>query len=422
MTQSEDLRLRFTFPHGVRMAIAAACLILGTAPAVAQKFDDIAQTPPMGWNSWNHFGCNIDEKLIRATADAMVANGMRDAGYAYVNLDDCWQGARDAGGTIQPDATRFPAGMKALADYVHARGLKFGLYSDAGSKTCGGRPGSQGHEYQDARQYARWGVDYLKYDWCSTGEGAAKRNPQEAYATMRDAIHAAGRPMILSICEWGDSKPWSWAAPVGHLWRTTGDITNCWDCIVSHGAWFSSGVLAILDQQSQARAAAGPGHWNDPDMMEVGNLPTFTENRAHFTLWAMLAAPLIAGTDVDALKPEIRSILIDRDVIAVDQDKLGIQGFAWIKRDGFEVWAKPLEGGDWAIALLNRGSAPRSETVDWNKLDLKDDLSGHDAKLATTRYRIRDLWTKRTAADSATPLTVALGGHDVALYRLSPTR
>lgn len=416
--------MRFTFFRrlGSVLGLAAAYLMLGTTPATAQKFDGIAQTPPMGWNSWNHFGCNIDEKLIRSTADAMVANGMRDAGYTNVNLDDCWQGTRDADGTIQPDAARFPSGMKALADYIHARGLKFGLYSDAGSKTCGGRPGSQGHEYQDAQTYARWGVDYLKYDWCSTGEGAAKRNPQEAYATMRDAIHAAGRPMILSICEWGDSKPWLWATSVGHLWRTTGDITNCWDCVVNHGTWFSSGVLAILDQQSQARAAAGPGHWNDPDMMEVGNLPTFSENRAHFTLWAMLAAPLIAGTDVNALKPDIRAILIDRDVIAIDQDRLGIQGFAWIKRDGLEIWAKPLDAGDWAIAVLNRGSAPRTETIDWPRLDLKDDLSGHDAKLGAMRYRIRNLWTKRDAGETTAPLAVALGAHDVALYRLTPTR
>ncbi len=395
-------------------------LTLFSAPASAQKFEGLALTPPMGWNSWNEYACNIDERLIRATADRMVANGMRNAGYTYVNLDDCWHGRRDENGIIQPDPVRFPSGIKALADYIHARGMKIGIYSDAGAKTCGGKPGSQGHEYQDAFQYARWGIDYLKYDWCSTGDGAAKRNPQEAYRTMRDAIRAAGRPMILSICEWGDSKPWEWAADVGHLWRTTGDIINCWDCVVSHGSWFSSGILSILDRQAPLRTAAGPGHWNDPDMMEVGNLPTFAENRSHFTMWAMLAAPLIAGTDLERASPDILKILTDRDAIAVNQDKLGIQAFPWIKRADVEIWAKPLDRGEWAIAVLNRSNAPQVTAIEWGRYELKDDSFARDAKLSTTRYDIRDLWTKKSVGNTGVATQVRTGAHETMLFRLSP--
>ena len=228
------------------------------------------------------------EGIVRETADAMVATGMRDAGYRYVIIDDCWQGERDADGFIQPDPERFPSGMKALADYVHAKGLKLGLYSDAGWTTCGDRPGSRGHEYQDALSYARWGIDYLKYDWCDT-DGL---NAEGAYQTMRDALEAAGRPIVFGICEWGDNQPWEWGKTIGHLWRTTGDIAPCFDCEVDHGDWSSWGVLRILDMQEGLRAHAGPGHWNDPDMLEVGNGMSEAEDRAHFSMWAMLAAPL----------------------------------------------------------------------------------------------------------------------------------
>lgn len=258
----------------------------------AQKFEGLAETPPMGWNSWNTFGCNIDEALIRETADTLVSSGMRDAGYIYVNLDDCWHGERDSLGFIHPDPERFPSGMKALADYVHRQGLKIGIYSDAGTATCAGYPGSQGREYQDALQYAAWGIDYLKYDWCNTGT----RNAQEAYTTMRDALHEAGRPMVLSICEWGNNQPWEWGQDVGHLWRTTGDITNCWDCVEDHGTWNSWGIMKIFDMQDGLRQYAGPGHWNDPDMMEVGNGMSVGEDRAHFSMWSMLAAPSSPAT------------------------------------------------------------------------------------------------------------------------------
>ena len=375
----------------------------------------------MGWNSWNHYGCNIDDALIRRTADALVASGLRDAGYTYVNLDDCWHGERDANGNIQADSERFPSGMKALGDYLHARGLKFGIYSDAGATTCAGRPGSQGHEFQDAAQYARWGVDYVKYDWCATGTGEAQRNPREAYATMSRAIAAAGRPMVLSICEWGENDPWLWGRAYGHLWRTTGDIINCWDCTIGHGNWISSGVLPILDKQEALRAHSGPGGWNDPDMMEVGNLPTLAENRSHFALWAMLSAPLIIGTDVPGMSSDIRAILANPRLIAIDQDPLGIAAFRWIATPEVEVWAKPLADGNWAIALLNRTAQPRDFTIDWARHgELKDDLKGRRADFAQARFALTDAWTGRAAGTTAAPLVRAIGPRDTHVFTLTP--
>ena len=212
-------------------------------PAAAQKFEGLAKTPQLGWNSWNKFACNVNEQMIRETADAMVASGMKAAGYQYVNIDDCWHGERDARGFITPNKEHFPSGMKALADYVHSKGLKLGIYSDAGWKTCGGKPGSRGYEYQDALRYAEWGIDYLKYDWCNTDGLKA----EGAYLTMREALRKAGRPVLFSLCEWGDNKPWDWAKPIGHSWRTTGDIWDCFDCVKDHGTWQSRGVLQILD-------------------------------------------------------------------------------------------------------------------------------------------------------------------------------
>ena len=400
--------------------VLTALLLALPGVATAQKAPGLALTPPMGWNSWNHFGCNIDEELIHETADALVKSGLRDAGYVYVNLDDCWQLSRDERGDIQPDPAKFPSGMKALGEYIHARGLKFGVYSDAGEKTCGGRPGSQGHEFQDAAQYARWGVDYIKYDWCSTGTGEGERNPREAYATMSRAIAASGRPMILSICEWGDHKPWLWGREVGQLWRTTGDITNCWDCIVNHGSWFSSGILSILDRQDALRAYSGPDGWNDPDMMEVGNLPTPAENRSHFAMWTMLSAPLIIGTDVEAMTPAIRDLLANRRLIAIDQDPLGIPAMKWITRPGLDYWAKPLADGRWAIALLNRGDAPVSARLDWASVELTDALKDKKAGFAKTRYRLTDVWTGQAAGTTAAPLERTVGPHDTLVFTLDP--
>ena len=404
-----------TWLLSVRLITATLVVCLGPA-ASAQKFDGLAPTPPMGWNSWNNFGCNVSEQLIRETADAMASSGMKDAGYEYVNIDDCWHGERDSLGFIHPNSKRFPSGMKALADYVHSLGLKLGIYSDAGWKTCGGYPGSRGYEYQDALTYATWGIDYLKYDWCNT-EGL---NAQGAYTTMRNALYKAGRPIVFSLCEWGDNQPWNWAADVGHLWRTTGDITNCFDCIIDHGTWKSWGILQILDKQDGLRRHAGPDHWNDPDMMEVGNDLTDGENRAHFSMWSMLAAPLIAGNDLRSMSAETAAILTNRDVIAVNQDPLGVQAFRHSREGDLEIWFKPLVDGDWAVAVLNRGLQPQTVDVDWGELHISDGYSGRSANFDSKVYDIKDLWANDRVGDTTESLVAAVPGHDVLMYRLTP--
>jgi alpha-galactosidase len=393
--------------------IAALALMAGAASAHAQKFEGLADTPQMGWNSWNKFACDINEELIRETADAMVKNGMRDAGYRYINLDDCWHGKRDENGNIQPDPQRFPSGIKALADYVHSRGLKLGIYSDAGATTCGHKPASRGHEYQDALTYARWGVDYLKYDWCDT-EGLSAKG---AYTTMRDALRAAGRPILFSMCEWGDNKPWEWAQEVSHSWRTTGDITACWDCELTHGSWSSLGVLRIMDKNAPLRKYAGPGHWNDMDMLEVGNGLTPDEERAHFSIWAMMTSPLISGNDLRRMSPATLKVLTNRDVIAVNQDKLGVQALRMIARGDFEVWIKPLDGGDWAVLFLNRGERTIDERFDWRAHPLADDLSKREADFNKTTFRWTDLWQQK-GGDTSRPLELKLAPHSVTMVRL----
>ena len=403
-----------------RLLLLLITALLCTAPAAAQKAEGLALTPPMGWNSWNHYACEIDETLIKRTADAMVSSGLRDAGYVYVNLDDCWHGERDANGMIQPDPQRFPSGMRALGDYLHDRGLKFGIYSDAGAMTCAGRPGSQGHEFEDARQYAAWGVDYVKYDWCNTGEGVAQRNPREAYATISRAIAESGRPMILSICEWGDHEPWLWGKEIGHLWRTTGDITNCWDCQLGHGNWWSNGILPILDKQVPLRQYSGPGGWNDPDMMEVGNMATAAEDRSHFAMWAMLAAPLIMGTDVTGMTAQTRAILTNPRIIAIDQDSLGRSAMRWRGYPDYDIWAKPLAGDRWAIALLNRSNQPQQISVDWVHGELRDDLTGRDPAFGSRTYAIENAWTGAAEGTTAKPLERRVGPRDTLVFTLTP--
>jgi alpha-galactosidase len=387
-----------------------------TIQTYAQKFEGLALTPPMGWNSWNRFHCNVDEKLIREVADAIVTSGMKDAGYQYVIIDDCWQGERDKSGFIQPDPARFPSGMKALADYIHSKGLKFGIYSDAGWRTCGGRPGSRGYEYQDALTYAQWGVDYLKYDWCNTEE----LNARGAYLTMRNALYKAGRPIVFSICEWGDNEPWLWGKEIGHLWRTTGDIAPIFDGEVGHGNWTSWGVLQIIDMREGIRIYAGPDHWNDPDMMEVGNGMSVSEDRAHFSMWCMLAAPLIAGNDPRSMSQATREILTNKEAIAVDQDELGIQGFKCLKLDDLEVWAKPLKNNELAICFLNRGKETRSFDFDWEKQIIEDNFSQHYYDFQQKEYKVRDLWLRKDLGTTKKPLSVELGAHDVIMLRLSP--
>ena len=394
------------------IAVLLFCLPLALN---AQKFVGLAQTPPMGWNSWNKFACNIDENLIKTIADAMVESGLRDAGYVYLNLDDCWHGERDSLGFIQADPLKFPSGMKALGDYIHSKGLKFGIYSDAGRKTCGGRPGSFGHEYQDALQYAKWGVDYLKYDWCETED----INPVGAYNLMRDALRAAGRPILFSMCEWGHSKPWTWAKETGHMWRTTGDIFNCFDCVDQHPGWAAYGVLQILDMQNGLRQYAGPGHWNDPDMLEVGNGQSVNEDRAHFSMWSMLAAPLILGNDIRSMSQHTKDILMNKEVIAVNQDKLGIQGLKFAAEDGLEFWFKPLADNDWAFCVLNRSTTDKQYVIDWQKFNLYDEVSKRFTDFDSKIYTIRNLWTNQNEGDTKKVRPVTIPGHDVVMYRLS---
>ena len=390
-------------------------LVLATA-AHAQKFENLALTPPMGWNSWNKFAGNISEQLIRETADAMATNGMRDAGYVYVVVDDCWEAMeRDKLGNIVADPKKFPGGMKALGDYLHAKGFQFGIHNCAGTKTCAGFPGGRGHEFQDALTYASWGVDFLKYDWCEHGTA----NSEETYKTMRDGLHTTGRPIVFSLCEWGDTKPWLWATNIGHLWRTTGDIYNCFDCVYDHGSWKSWGVLQILDKQDGLREYAGPGRWNDPDMLEVGNGMPVNEERAHFSMWCLLAAPLVAGNDMKTMNAETREILLNPEAIAVDQDRLGIQGFKYSAKEGVEVWFKPMSGGDWAMAVLNRSTNAQAVTFDWKKEKMNDTLAKRAAHFDSITYQLRDLWAKQARGTTAAPLTTTVPGHDVLLLRLS---
>ncbi len=381
----------------------------------AQKFENLAQTPPMGWNSWNKFACNVSAQMLKDIADAMVSSGMKDAGYEYIVVDDCWHGDRDSMGFIQENKEHFPSGMKATIDYIHSKGLKFGIYSCAGAETCAGKPGSRGHEYQDALTYAKWGVDYLKYDWCNT----ENINAIGAYTTMRDALYAAKRPVVFSLCEWGDNKPWEWGAEVGHLWRTTGDIYDCFDCEEDHGTWSSWGVMKILDMQDGLREFAGPGHWNDPDMMEVGNGGmTVNEDRAHFSMWCMLASPLIAGNDLVSMSQETLDILTNKDAIAVNQDSLGIQGFKFASTDSLETWFKPLDKGDWAVCFLNRSSKGKTIDFDW-KTKVYDEFTKRDLNAAETSYEIFNIWTKKKMGKTKKVLKAEVPSHDVLMLRLT---
>jgi alpha-galactosidase len=398
--------------------ISALILLIAVASAIAQPDTaanpspsaNLALTPPMGWNSWNKFGCNVNEDMIKGMADAMVKSGMKDAGYQYVVIDDCWQVSRDKDGNIVADPQRFPSGIKALADHVHSLGLKFGIYSDAGSKTCAGRPGGLGHEYQDALKYASWGVDYLKYDWCNT----TTQDARASYANMRNALDATGRPIVLSICEWGTAKPWLWGQGVGgNLWRTTGDIQDRfsgkkeWE----PGNCCNFGVTAILDAEAEIYSYAGPGHWNDPDMLEVGNGGmTNTEYSSHFSFWALLAAPLIAGNDLRDMKPEIHDILTNKEVIAVNQDPLGRQGRRVWKDGELEVWSKPLSGGRRAVILFNRGESEKQVTARWTDLDYPESLSAS----------VRDLWQKKDVGKSTAKFAAAVAPHAVVMVTLTP--
>ena len=393
----------------LRIAAAAvivfAALSLGPGrPEIRALDNGLALTPPMGWNTWNKFGCTIDEKAVREIAEAMVASGMREAGYRYIVIDDCWQIDRDSKGNIIVDGKAFPSGIKALADYVHSKGLKFGIYSDAGTKTCAGRPGSWGYEFQDARQYAEWGVDYLKYDWCNNGG----QNSEAAYSRMRDALLASGRPIVFSICEWGSTKPWLWAKDIGNLWRTTGDIQDMWE---GKKDWGGLGVIQIIDLQVGLEAFSGPGHWNDPDMLEVGNGGlTATESRTHFSFWCLLGAPLMAGNDLRTMKPETQDILTNKEVIAIDQDPLGRQG-SKVKGDGDrEVWSRPLADGSRAVILLNRGKTEAQVTVNWAEIGYPKTLEA----------KVRDLWQHKDTGAFKGSYSATVTGHGVVMVKITP--
>ena len=380
----------------------------------AQKFDNLALTPPMGWNSWNRFKCDINEKLVREIAKAMVETGMKDAGYRYIVIDDCWQVARDEEGNILADPDRFPSGIAALADYIHSLGLKFGLYSDAGVKTCQKRPGSRGYEFQDARTYARWGVDYLKYDWCDH----STQNAPASYALMRDALYKAGRPVVFSICEWGQNQPWLWGKDIGHLWRATGDIRSSF---IEPLDWGET-VVSIIEKVNLIRKYSGPGHWNDLDMLQVGNKGiSVTESRSHFTMWCMLSSPLMAGNDLRNMPEEIKNILINKEVIALNQDSLGIPALKWVDYGDFEIWLKPLQNGDYALCFLNLDTKTKNFEIELSGNRVYD---GDFNKIHNGIYeiddsfQIRDLWKHKMIGTTKEKLSIRVPGHDVVLLRL----
>lgn len=382
------------------------------------KFEGLAMTPPMGWNSWNTFATNIDEKLVKETADIMVSSGMAAAGYNYIVLDDGWMTKeRDANGDLVPDPVKFPNGMKAVIDYVHNKGLKFGLYNCAGTQTCAGYPGTRGYEYQDARFYAKLGIDFLKYDWCNTKGITAP----EAYTTMSNALKTAGRPIVFSLCEWGDNQPWEWGKPVGNLWRISGDIYPCFDCEFKHPEnWSSWGFMKIVEMRKDIRKYSGPDHWNDFDMMEVGNEMNDTEDKSHFAMWCMMASPLVAGNDFRKMSKETLAILTNKELIAVDQDKLGIQGFKYSAEDGLEVWVKPLSDGNWAVTFLNRSEVAKKINFDWKKHIIKDADFGYEADFSKTAFKLKDLWKNKEIGNTKKNFVSDLAPHDVITLRLIP--
>jgi len=380
----------------------------------AQKNGDIALTPPMGWNSWNLVEANVSEKIICEIADSMAANGMRDAGYQYIIIDDFWVGGRDSKNRLFPDSVRFPNGMKAVADYVHSKGLKLGIYSDAAELTCGGVTASYGFEELDARTFAEWGIDYLKYDYCNAPTDVL--TAFQRYKKMGDALKATGRPIVYAICEWGQRQPWLWArAAGGHLWRTTYDSRDTW---YSHDTGLA-GIMDIFELQNGLEQYAGPGGWNDPDMLMVGlwgkgksSSPdkrfhgcSFVEYRSHFALWAMLAAPLILNCDVRNLDQQTKEIILNKEIIAIDQDSLGVQGKIIFHKDSIVVLSKPLRHGDVAICILNRNNTSVSY-----KLDVQRDLS------IWFPHSCRDIY-KRKNLGTVKILQGTLASHDCVVFR-----
>jgi len=369
--------------------IVATVLYAGAADST------LAATPPMGWNSWNHFACRVTAADVRAAADAIAANGMKDAGYVYVNIDDCWEGTRDAAGKIQPNE-KF-GDMKALADYVHSKGLKIGIYSSPGPKTCAGYEGSYGHEEQDAQQYADWGFDYLKYDWCSAEKVYQRSEMEAVYKKMHDALVRTGRPIVFSLCQYGFGRVWRWGASVGgNLWRTTEDISDLYDR-----------MSVIGFDQDGLEPFAGPGHWNDPDMLEVGNgKMNHDEYITHMSLWVLLAAPLLAGNDLSQMSQETLDILTNKEVIAVDQDAKGVQGRRIAAEGPLEVWAKPLADGGIAVGLFNRGESVNPVKVNFKQIGAKESS------------KVRDLWAHKDLGSFTGNYTTDIPRHGGVLIKV----
>jgi alpha-galactosidase len=377
------------------------------APVVAapEAASALAATPPMGWSTWNHYAHAISDKLIREQADAMVASGMKDAGYVYVHIDGGWEGQRDANGVLHPLPT-FPD-MKALGDYIHSKGLKFGLYSGPGPVTCAGAEASYGHEEQDAQMFASWGVDYLKYDLCSyriimqqeSGGDVMKAEAmmRAAYEKMHQAILKTGRPMVFSMCQYGLGEVWTWGPQVGgNMWRTSNDINDTYERMMS-----------IADRQARLAKYAGPGHWNDPDFLEVGNGGmNYEEQKTHFSMWALMAAPLMAGNDLARMSEETKSILLNREVIAVDQDALGRAGDRVWQEGPLEVWAKPLSGGDVAVGLVNQTTSPTHVTMSLADVGINGEAQA------------QDLWEHKDLGVVRGSYTAEVPGHGIVMLRL----
>jgi alpha-galactosidase len=378
------------------MTLPRLMVLFWVAAALFAQQNEVARTPPMGWNSWNLFACKVNDAVVRAQADAMASNGMKAAGYTYINIDDCWEGTRDAQGNIQTNE-KFPD-MKALADYVHSKGLKIGIYSSPGPRTCAKFEGSYQHEDQDARTWTAWGIDYLKYDWCSAREVYQQSEMPVVYKKMGDALKKAGRPIVFSLCQYGLDRVWEWGPSVGgNLWRTTNDIKPTMEHIVSLG----------FGQQNGLERFAGPGHWNDPDMLEVGNgRLSLDENRLHMSLWCMLAAPLLAGNDLSQMKPEILDILTNPEVIALDQDSLGVQGHRVWQEGPIDVWVKPLADGSRAVGLFNKGESVNEVTVLLRELGIADNV------------QVRDLWARQDLGAARNSFTAKVPRHGVVLVKM----
>jgi alpha-galactosidase len=372
--------------------------------------DTIARTPPMGWNSWNLFGSNITEAKVKAVADAFVTSGLRDAGYKYIVVDDCWQNAtRDGSGALVAQSSKFPSGMKSLGDYVHGKGLKFGMYTTANPVTCCFEAGSYTYETKDVQTFAGWGVDYLKYDWCGvqSGEDATNITAQQIiarYVTMRNSLKSTNRPIVFAICEKGQKSnivPGTWSDTVGHLWRIGGDIGANW-----------SSITSIIDANASLNIYAGPSKgWNDPDMLEVGNGSlTENENRAHFSMWCIMAAPLILGNDPSTMPVAIKSIVTNKDAIAINQDSLGFQGVRIRKTGEQEVWVKPLMNGDKAVALFNRATSTVTMTVNWTDSLIKWST--------TTKVKVSNVWAQKDSSNVTNSFSSSVASRAVVLLRL----